>query len=44
VGKHLLMVVVGFVFLVSGSIVMMKKKKQKQNAHSNFNEKYGQLL
>mmetsp|Transcript_48198 Transcript_48198/g.55664 ORF Transcript_48198/g.55664 Transcript_48198/m.55664 type:complete len:350 (-) Transcript_48198:54-1103(-) len=51
-GKHVLLVVVGMVFLVSGSyaLVLMRKKKQQAqqrtsavHSTSSFREKYGQL-
>mmetsp|Transcript_47892 Transcript_47892/g.54259 ORF Transcript_47892/g.54259 Transcript_47892/m.54259 type:complete len:358 (+) Transcript_47892:112-1185(+) len=50
-GKHFLIVVVGMVFLVSGSyaVVLMRKKKQQAqrtsavHSTSSFREKYGQL-
>jgi len=50
-GKHFLLVVVGMVFLVSGSyaVVLMRKKKQQEQrtsaAHStsSFRENYGRL-
>ena len=48
-GKHFLIVVVGLLFLVSGSftiVVLMRKKRyhERKSAHSRrFNENYGRL-